>query len=157
MRRCSCTAQLSNLIGNKLAMTLTGVTDLAGNAISAPLTWSFVMQNFQAMQTSVQLSGIQLNIPFSYNLTIPGNPLLANVTATVAQFLQISPSRLQNFMFSAGPSGTTLVSVTVLSPSTSGSRRAPNDGLSVEQLLSMLEQGIMDGTLNLPVSNETVV
>ena len=138
-------------------MTLGGVTDLAGNVIIAPVTWSFVMKDFSAMQSSVQLTGIKLAVPFSYNLTLPNNTLAANLTTTVANFLQISPHRLTNFVFSAAPDGTTLCAVTVLSSSTTGARRAANDNLSIQQLLQMLQDGIMSGSLNIPVTNDSTV
>ena len=138
-------------------MTLSGVTDVAGNLIAAPITWSFVMKDFSAMQSSVQLTGIKLAVPFSYNLTLPNNALAANLTATVANFLQISPHRLKNFVFSAAKDGTTLCAVTVVSSSTTGARRAANDNLSIQQLLQMLQDGIMSGSLNIPVTNDSTV
>ena len=130
------------------------VRDQAGNSVS--VKWSFVLQNFNQMQTSVQITGILLAIPFSYNLTLPNNMVANNVTDTLSHFLQITPSRLTNIVLSEAINGETLCAVTILpATTTAGSRREPNDNLSPYQLLELLETGVLNNEVNLPFSNST--
>ena len=85
-------------------MSLTGVADFVGNAISSPLTWSFVMQDFRIQNTSVQVSGLLLSIPYSNNIA---TQLAVNITSAFSQLLSISSSRIQNLAFAPSLDGQT--------------------------------------------------
>jgi len=96
------------------------VTDIAGNALAQDVTWSFNVNDFTTPSADVQLSGLQLSIPYSSNL---GTALALNVTTAFSKLLSISATRFKNVQFSAAPNGQTLVSMTITS-STNGRRSA---------------------------------
>ncbi len=123
--------QYEAAIGKKMTVTLSGVRDLAGNTIKNPLTWSFVMQDFGAKQTTVRISGFKLSIPF----TSINESVTASLRTSLARSLQVSESRLVDFSPSPADDGNTLYSFDILPPS-SQARRA--GALTASEIAAML-------------------
>ncbi len=119
-------------------MTVSRVQDLAGNFMVGSISWSFVMQDFGVTEATVQISGLELNIPFNVDFTMPNNTLITNVTNTIAEVLSVSASRLSNVVRSQASNNNTLVSMLILPSKGSSVRR--RDSATATEVLLVLNQ-----------------
>ncbi len=128
---------MASLIGKTMTMTVSLVSDPAGNIIASPYTWSFVMQNFNAANTSVQVSGLEINTPFISDYSTLTSTYATSIQSTIATALNVPASRLQNIVLSKALNGNTLVSVTIV-PVPSNTRRSID--YTPLQLAAMLQE-----------------
>ena len=133
-----CIVQYDLLIGSTFTATVSGVTDLAGNPITAPYKWSFVLQDFDAGNSSVKVSGINMGIPYGQFSNGTNTTFLDRVKITLANLLNAPESRFQNVTLAPAPDGFTLASLTIVPPAAAA--RRDNAGLSATQLALQLAQ-----------------
>ena len=119
-------------------MSLSGVTDVAGNPIAAALTWSFVLQNYISGAATIQITGLKLLKTFSTAFTDPNNILTANLTRALATYLNVPPSQLQYVKFTMASDSNTFVSLTVAQPNMTRTREDRRSALDVANELKKL-------------------
>jgi len=127
----------ANYIGGTMKVSISGVTDRAGNAFQGELSWSFILDDFTLSNSTVQISGLKLSIPFNANLTNPNSTAATTLVMSLATFLKVPQSRIANIKFTMSSDLLTLASFSILQAPVGSSRR--EDRRSSEQLASVLK------------------
>ena len=81
--------QLDTLIGVTMTMSVSGVTDLAGNIAPSITSWSFVMQNYGAQNASVSINGLQLVVAFNASFNLPNSTIMLSLVDSFSTYLQV--------------------------------------------------------------------
>ena len=98
-----------------MEISLDGIEDHAGNAVSWPITWSFAVADYGASSASVRVSGLLLNTTYAAFQVKSGE--LAKLQQDLATFLFIPVARITNVQAAAALGGNlTAVSFVIDAP-----------------------------------------
>ena len=111
-------------------MKLSGVTDLAGNKLAWPVTWSFTVADFGASDTTACISGLHMMTEFAqYDAT--------NVSQDTALFLKVSSSRIAPVEAFASSSDTSTFIKLCIKPPTGGADTETATSLAAKLALAV--------------------